>query len=496
MGSVRRHSPLVAVAVALSALFLAPRMSLAGDEIIERPTSAVEDRFSRSEFRNCLKARGLTDLLELYLRDYPPAGQVDALLMQRDIKLSEFSDPSRSVEERRTAIAEANQILGQLIADHGYDLRHFQWRYVLAHSLIYDEAERFITNILYRGGTVADRNSLSVRAGRAVELLDSLKRVLKLEYTRLDGLPILEFERLDRRGFVSDIDAMAPKVDYLMLWAWFYEALARDTSDRNRIRELHAIRDKLASQPAILRTPHSASRVQIPAVLLAGMVERRLNNLDRARSYFGAVFALVRRVKDSAERERLEWAVTLAHIERVHNERDRGKYGRAIEAVEGFREFVSGQASSGFGLQMVAALLERSIHRAQAAEASRAGRRAEAARFNRAAWQSMAGLASRMPERRDEIYATLFDFVGLDTPPDRLDPFEQCAVVAGLLFDASGDEGTRGARLDRAVLVGEWFLAHVGDGADSLLPEVLFKHPTFSIAAVFRARQAVSFSSI
>ena len=50
--------------------------------------------------------------------------------------------------------------LGELIRASAGDLRRFERRFTMAHSLIYDEAEPFLTRILYPGGNKEDRERL------------------------------------------------------------------------------------------------------------------------------------------------------------------------------------------------------------------------------------------------------------------------------------------------------------------------------------------------
>ena len=65
----------------------------------DRP--AEESRLSTPAFRNGLKKRGLTDVLELHLKDFPPASETARLSSRRDILLAKFADHSRPKAERR-----------------------------------------------------------------------------------------------------------------------------------------------------------------------------------------------------------------------------------------------------------------------------------------------------------------------------------------------------------------------------------------------------------
>ncbi|GAF88308.1 unnamed protein product, partial [marine sediment metagenome] len=237
---------------------------------------AEESRLSRALFREGLKKRGLTELLELHLRDFPPASETERLLAMREVKLAEFADPDQSQKQRQNAIAKANQLLEQVIEKNRDDPRRFTWRFTLAHSILYDQAEPFFTSILYQSGSAVDRARLLPLSTRAVAaaaiLLDDLSR----EYERIDRLPIREFERLEGRGYIEELDRLAPKAEYLLLWALLYDSLPRDNEDPTRTRQLSEVLERAAAHPALLKTPHETSRVQVQALLLTGMANRLL----------------------------------------------------------------------------------------------------------------------------------------------------------------------------------------------------------------------------
>ena len=183
----------------------------AGDQQpVQTPTvkPAEESRLSTAIFHAGLKKRGLTDLLELHLAEFPPANPTEALLMTYEIKLAEFADPTLPPDLRRLALDEANGLLGQLLEESSDDPRRFEWRFALAHSLIYDQAEPFFTSILYRGGSETDRSHLLALTTRAVQAIRVLLDELAKEYDRVDGLSIEEFEKLEAGGYVEELDRL------------------------------------------------------------------------------------------------------------------------------------------------------------------------------------------------------------------------------------------------------------------------------------------------
>ncbi|MEK7731624.1 MAG: hypothetical protein AAB363_07175, partial [Planctomycetota bacterium] len=303
------------------------------------------------QFREALKKRGLSEILELHLKDFPPTNATTTLLLMREVKLAEFADASRPVEERGASIAEANRILQQLVEDNPEDSRRFQWQYTLGHSLLYEEAEPFTTNILYFGGSEDDRARLTLLASRAVEAVRSLAHRLQDESARIDRLPMQEFEAIEQRGYVDELDRLMGSADYLLLWALFYDALPRAEDDATRARQLNGIIDAFAVKPSILETPHERSHVRVPARLLAGMTRRRLNDPTAAREQLEGAIADAERLGDVVERERVQWAVTLATIEMARNDRDDGRFNDALSAAARLRGDAGAGSEDRFGLR-------------------------------------------------------------------------------------------------------------------------------------------------
>ncbi len=449
-----------------------------------------ESRLSRSAFHAGLMERGLAELLELHLRDFPPTSEIESLLMMREIKLAESADPTLGEEDRLAAIHEANNLLEQVIKEAPQDRHRFEWRLTLAHSLIYDEAEPFLTNILYRGGHAEDRRELLDRSDRAVRALATLLAELQVEYERIDKLSIREFERLAGGGYVEQLDRLAPRAEYLLLWAWLYNALPRDDADPTRARRLHEVLDGLEEHPALLFTPHQTSGVQVQTLLLAGMANRLLNRHERAREHLDRALSVAEGLEDQSGRLRIEWAVTLAWIERIRNDTEAGRFERALQHLHRFRDQVSTTTSDdAFGMEVVGVLLERWVLLSRAVSSDQDSRPTDAARYRENAWQVIERLARDHPDHRDELYTTLYGMIEPDTDPAQLDPVENCALIAGLLSEASRSPDGEAALLDRAVVVGERFLADTTRTAASLRPEILYN---LAVAHYRRGRLAAA----
>lgn len=401
-------------------------------------------RFDARAFYAGLKKRGLTDLLSLHLREHPPADELDALLLARDIKLAEYADPSRSAAQRTQAIAEANRLLESLIERHSDHKQARAWRIELGRSLLYVEAERYTSNILYRGGTARDRAALAPLMDRALAVLGTLLEQLSATYDGLDELSAPQYDRLENKGEIAKLEQDIALVDYLLGWVRFYRALARDADDPERERELREVLDYLTDRSNLLDTAHATTHYQGQALLLAGMTERQLGKHTQCRKRLARAIDVVAGVRDDAERRELRWVVTLARIELVRSFTQAGSFKRAKEAVDVFRERISRKGEADFETRLIVALLERSVLRAEADRIEAEGRSGDARVLRERAVDELARQARQDDAQRDGIYAALYDMVK-DVDTRSLSGFECCAVVAGALGEA--DEMT--AAIDR-----------------------------------------------
>jgi len=434
---------------------------------------AEEARLSASQFREGLQARGLTELLELHLKDFPPSNAMASLLLMDKVKRAEFADRTRPLSQRQEAVAQANWILEELIEKGTGDPRRFEWQFALAHSLIYDEGEPFATSILYRGGGRSDRQRLLQLTTRALATVAALVAQLAAEYDRLDTLSLAEFERLERNNYIESLDRLTPQADYLLPWALFFDSLPRSEADPVRAAQLNRIVGLLTARPALLKPSPESSRVQVETLLLAGMTYRLLNDHAAAADHLERAMTAAGRLTDATEKHRADWAVLLASIERIRNARGDGRFDAAMAGLKDFRE-APREPQAQVGLAVIAALLERSIHEARATSAERDGRVVEAARFRDEAWQAVARLARTGPEYRNEVYAALYGLVGADADSEGLDPLEQCALIVGLLTDAGQGGADSDRLLTKVVAVGERFLSSQTGAAIALTPEVLY----------------------
>ncbi len=464
---------------------------------------AEEDRFDLAAFHNGLRQRGLTELLELHLKEFPPRNPESLLLLQRQVKLATYADRTLPDEVRRAALEEANRLLEELIAVRTIDPRRHQWRFDLVSSLIDEEAAPFISRVVLLGGNSEDRRELGRRTGRAVSILNTLTEQIAAEYERLDSLPLREYERIDQTGYVDRLETLEGKADYLTLWVLYYDALAREDGDPVRAGRLDILLNRLDEESWLLDTPHEQSHVQAQALLISGMASRLIGHYDLAQRTLARAVGVVQRIGDPAQRRSLAWAALWGTVERSRALRDGGRHQEAITALQTYRQRLAGSADDSFGVRLVLALAERSVHKVLAENARRKGDVPKAKEHQARALAVLLRLARRNAGNRDEIYGTIYDLLGRDADPAKLDAIEQAALMAGLLRDArelqtgaTGGSPTSARAdklpvaptanlLDRVIAIGEAFADDPGAG--ELMPEVIFN---LAVAHQHRGDQA------
>ena len=267
----------------------------------EKKAYPEKRRFDAAEFHEGLRKRGLTEFLALHLKEHPPADEIEAILLNRDTKLAEYADPSRSPSERMDAVDAANRLLESLIGQHPDDKRARKWRLELGRSLLYTQADRYTSSVLYRGGGETDRKALRNIMDRAVAVFSGLYAALTAEYESLDTLPARRYDRMETSGEIDRLESDLARTDYMLAWARFYRALARSASDPERRQEFRSVLTYLNDRSNLLDTPHTDTHFQAQALLLAGMSYRQVDEYQEGRTMLGRAVDVVSDLADKQE---------------------------------------------------------------------------------------------------------------------------------------------------------------------------------------------------
>ncbi len=408
-------------------------------------------RFSDHEFREGLRDRGLTELLEPFIAAYPPDNPTETALINYDLRMREFRDAERAEDARRTALRDAQRELETLIQRGVGDERRFGWMMELGRSLVYDVGEPISLRILYRGGTAADRSELLPAMQRAIDVLSDLGKAIEAEYARLDQLSVRDYERLERTGHIERVEGFGPQAEYVTAWARYYSALALEPRSPARAEHLKQVIEYLTQRSGLLDAPHETTHAQAQALLLAGLSRRLIGDLPNALSNVNQCLATLNRLTDEGARRSLRWAAILAGLERVRVLTDMGEFAKALVALQDFRtQFVTSSSAdpASLSLELTAALLDGSIRDTQAAAGRSAADRASSPAQHRTA---LAAVAAQSERHRQEVYALLYPLArdaALAKPGevklDGLPPLDQCALVAGLLGEAESKLARQG----------------------------------------------------
>ncbi len=203
------------------------------------------ERLSSEAFRRGLKRLGLTDLLDYYVREYPPKNPIEAALLKRELRLILYSDSSIPSEDRLEALEEATTILKQLIADHPDHSSRFDWQLDVGRDLVFRKAEPYHNNVMFRGGTAEDRQALAQITAQALGVFDRLINELVAAEAKIDSLSIKQFEKSAKSGHIERIEELQPKARYFRLWASYYRCLTLEPGSSSLVAPLKAIVDYL-----------------------------------------------------------------------------------------------------------------------------------------------------------------------------------------------------------------------------------------------------------
>ncbi len=401
---------------------------------------ALDGRLDADQFREGLRKRGLIELLEYQLRIAPPDNPVDADLMRRQLLLAAREDAGRSPGKRQEAVAEGNDILRRLIAAGTDDPRSLQWRLDLGRSLLYVEAEQLCVSVLYRGSNAKEKERLFELTTEAIGTFDALLALLEVEYDRLDSMGLAEYERLEQKGYIQNVERMEPQARYMRRWAAFYRAITFPAGDGREVNELRLIATELREDTDLLETDHEFSHLQAQSLLLAGLANRRTGDYSTAVVQLEQVLGILERLSDNAEVQSLQWAASLAHVERVRALRDSRQFVEALTALDDTRSWLAGNAPDNPGLKLVLAFLERSIAQARLKRSKASGDSAAQKRLESEAVAPLIMLARQDESLRQAIYTDLYDTLSPNVKLESLHPFERCAIIAGILSATYGDD--------------------------------------------------------
>ncbi|MCA9250939.1 MAG: hypothetical protein R3E58_05785 [Phycisphaerae bacterium] len=398
---------------------------------------AEADRLSNEDFHAGLLNYDLRDLLALHMMQMPGSDELPQLLLRRKMHLLVYQNTLADPKERREALAEANKILAEIIRNHATDDRAIEWQITLARSLIYEQAEPHFSSILYRGGTDEDRRVLKDLMDQVFGVLTRLIRFLDDEYTRIDQLSVSQYERLEDKGYIAQLESAIPQAQYMLLWSKFYMALALDSADTQRRLLLDEVIVQLSKETTLLKDRHESSHVQAQSLLLAGMAYRRVGDYPSAKRYFRDAVDVVGRITNTQEQADLQWVITLGTVENIRTLRDAGEFEHAQDLLKELERQFARAHRNDFGRKLLLAILESSIYQAMETPNRIATDSLLAVRLTERAAGPLIRLADGSLEERADVYAAIFDQIKSVSDPGLLHPFQQSALIAGYIADAA-----------------------------------------------------------
>lgn len=404
-----------------------------------RPMQPEDRLLDPSRLRGELLRRGMTDLLQVYLEECPPTGGADKLIYERQRQLAIYADKSRDEDECLAALDKAIALLTEAISTYPDDERVMDWRLELGKELIYKRAEPYYNNILFRGGSKEDREQLLTVTTRATQAFDDLIKAIDAWNRNLQQLSERALARLENSGQIARYRTIKLNARYFASWAQFYRALAAPPGQERDAILKRIITYLTVEKKDWIEIDHTESGVQCQSLLLLGMTYRLAGDAGRAVEFLTRAVARTAELTDPAEKRSLRWVTWLGRMEQVKVQRDSGEFDKALAGIRAMTKDLT-DSQQALSVELAAALLEGSIYERQAAAAKEKKDLKAYARLMGESRQPLIALATRRPQAKARIYASIYPLLGKDPPPSSLGPFDKSVYVAGLLGDAARAE--------------------------------------------------------
>ena len=324
-------------------------------------TMPAVDELDESAFRMGLRERGLTDWLEQYLADVPPINEVDAQLRKREQQLAVAADTKLPNAQRRSAVAEASEILTKLIAEHRHHPARMGWQMELARDqLERHDPESFEALLLYElsGRYRASAQALS---SQAVAMLESLRRQIAETWSAMGTLDEQAIERASAGGSLRRLEMLDTQSAMLLAWAKFYRSLSSEGPESQQRSKLSALLAEVTQYYAWTDLPAGHEIQQCGALVMAAVAARLAGDYPAADRYARQIINVLSQLSDRARREQLRRPALVAILEQIRTARDRGRLDEAVRNLEQAYQWAERTRPGDITTALSLALLERSV---------------------------------------------------------------------------------------------------------------------------------------
>jgi tetratricopeptide (TPR) repeat protein len=394
-------------------------------------TGPASDR----DLERALRERGLTELLERHLERSAGDDPVSLALKRRELLLAAYRDSTRTIEDRLDQLKRATAALQSLLDAQPEHPEAEHWRLQLGMDLMLRQAEPYVNNILFRGGTRQDAAELRTLASTAAAQFESVATLLDGIDERLDKMTETEFEAFERSGDLERLRGLVPRAAYFLRWANFYEILAKSVTGELSAADREAllgIATYLSDTTGFTTQSQSETGVQCQTLLLVGMCRRLAGETREAMEALNKCIEVAEATLPSERGAEVTWAAQVAQLERIRTARDAGNFDAAHAAAGSLIQALESSPGEDSMMLLAAATLDRDVYLAEVASL-RAPGSPQASALREMAAETILRVADRSPEYESAIFGEVYATLDIGVDPAAWDTVEKLAFLIGVV---------------------------------------------------------------
>ena len=416
-----------------------------GTQPTSRPDCPMEGVTGEAAFREGLRRRGMTGLLEQYLADQPPVNQADEKLRRRESLLARAADPQLPADRRRELVGEARALLEEVLTGDPPP----GGRLALMLELARDDLERldppgFDAALLFELPG-RDRRRAATLAGRASATLASLQKEIAATWAALEELDEEGITRLNAGGMTVLLESIQADAACLQCWAGLFEALASPSPSQDQRPALERLLEQTAPAMEAPEPPPGRERLHCRQLLVAAVAARLLGRFEQADACARQVVAVAGRIRSPAERQAVRTLVLAAVLEQLRAARDAGRFDQLRSSIEQVRSWLQKNRPQEAAAWLGLAWIESTAAAATAVPSQSTPAEPAPDRFSLAgrldreeALAPLEAFAARSPAWRDGLYAAFAGAVQLPSS-GRLSGFRLQLTAGAVLAEAAED---------------------------------------------------------
>ena len=394
-----------------------------------RPPDDAAD-LDEAAFRQGLRERGLTEWLDQYLKDTPPADAVDARLRQYEVLLAEADQATVSPAQRETMLTQADEILAKLIDDYPSHQKRMRWSMGLARHLLERRDRTAFDAVLLYELPGRRRARVYALSSEAVDVLIALRAHVAQQWKSLEALDENTLNAVVEAGKTRELERVDADSMLLLTWAQLHEALSggrEATFDELLMRITNIYRWH--------ELPNGHEHQRAHANVMAAIAARKMRRFTVALQHVRQATASARKLTQPGQREQQRSLLLLARLEHVRTLRDSGRFDQALDIL---RELRAREDKSNFSTALAITLAECGILAAQTDSSRSTTRTLLQPPEVLAPLQTFAFESVR---QRDRLYAALVGAFDSDSLEDLDDPLAAQFVLGSALTDALARQG-------------------------------------------------------